>query len=328
MEQIKVAVIGCGTWGFYHARAYHENKQTKLCAVVGRSEEKTAARAAQFSVPYYLDIDEMLEKERPDFVSVCLPSLSAAAPTMQVIRAGFPLLVEKPLAYTLPEAQALIDAAKARGLFMGIDFNHRFSIPAKLAKEAMEGGKVGSVSYAVWQFGHGWGGSMAHPHVNLIGAQCHGFNFLEAYCGRIRSVMAQMSDKSGKGGYSTFVLALEFASGALGAMICSLDASFKYPHFQTIEFNGEKGRILIEDNVQRYTYQAKDSPLCEQWNPGFFMDKERSFSHNTDRLIAETVSALIDGKAPPVPAEEGLRALELAYAAIESFETGTRVFCG
>ena len=324
-DKVKVCVVGSGGWGFNHARAYYNNEKSVLCAVSGRSKNRTAARAEYFHVPGYTDVEEMLEKEKPDFVSVCLPAMDTFGTTMKVINAGIPLLVEKPIAYQLEEARAMIDAAQAKDLFMGIDFNQRFSIPARLARKAQEEGKLGDMNYAVWRFGHDWGDTMAHPHANLIEAQCHGFNFLEAFCGPIESVMAEMSDKSGKKGYSTFILTLRFVSGALGSMICTFDASGDYPLCQTIELNGRKGRVLIEDNAQKYTYQSIHSAMSESWAPGFFMDDERSFSHNTDRLIDATLSAFIKGEKPPVPAAEGLRALELAYAAIESYEKGIRV---
>ena len=325
MEKVKVAVVGCGGWGYNHARAYYENRLSTLCAVVGRTEERTKARAEQFHVPYYLDVEEMLAHEKPDFVSLCLPALDTFGTTMKVIRAGVPLLVEKPLAYELNEAETMIAEAEKRGLFMGIDFNQRFSIPAQLAKKASEEGKLGDLNYAVWRFGHGWAPKMAHPHANLIEAQCHGMNFLEAFCGPIESVMAEMTDKSGKGGYSTFILTLRFKSGALGSLISTVDASFDYPLCQTIELNGSRGRVLIEDNAQKYTYQAIDSPLSESWSPAFFMDNERCFSRNTDRLIDATLHAFLRGETPPTPAVEGLRALKLAYCAIESYEKGVRI---
>lgn len=326
MDKTKVAVIGAGGWGFNHARAYSEHPDAVLCSITGRSEERTRARAEQFHVPYYLNVEEMLEKERPDFVSVCLPGQDTYETTMKVIRAGFPLLVEKPLAYRLEEAQSMIDEAAKRDLFFAIDFNQRFGMPAQLARQAVDSGRFGEANYAVWRFGHGWGTpTMAHPHTNLIEAQCHGFNFLEAFCGPIESVMAEMTDKTGRNGYSTFILALKFKSGALGALIATFDASDAYPLAQVIELNGTKGRILIEDNVSRYTFQEKDNPLAETWKAGFFMDKERSFSHNTDRLIDATLKAFREGKEPPVHAREGLRALKLAYCAIESYEKGVRV---
>ena len=100
-KQLRVAVIGAGGWGYQHARAFWSRKDTQLAAIVGRTAQRTQERADAFQVPWYLDIREMLEKEKPDFVSVCLPAQHTFDATMTVIEAGIPLMSEKPLAYRL-----------------------------------------------------------------------------------------------------------------------------------------------------------------------------------------------------------------------------------
>ncbi|HEY4725003.1 MAG TPA: Gfo/Idh/MocA family oxidoreductase, partial [Actinomycetota bacterium] len=72
---------------------YAERPDVDLCAVVGRTPERAAARAREFGTSPYVDLEEMLERERPDLVSVCLANEGHFEPTLAVIRAGFPLLV-------------------------------------------------------------------------------------------------------------------------------------------------------------------------------------------------------------------------------------------
>ena len=60
-ERLRVAVIGAGGWGWQHARAFSERQDVQLCAIVGRTEERTRARAEEFGVPYYLSLAKMLE---------------------------------------------------------------------------------------------------------------------------------------------------------------------------------------------------------------------------------------------------------------------------
>ena len=129
-----------------------------LCAVVGRTPERTRARAEEFGTDYYLDIGEMLDRERPDLVSLCLPNLGHFEPTLQVIRAGYPLLVEKPLVFDLGEAETLLDEAARRGLFFAINFNHRYARPVRMAREAIRAGLLGEIVFATWRFG-----GEAHP---------------------------------------------------------------------------------------------------------------------------------------------------------------------
>src|SRR4051794_11024453 len=95
-SRIKVAVIGAGGWGRQHVRVFGERADVELCAVVGRTREKTEARAAEFNTRAYLDIQEMLDREQPDLVSLSLPNQGHFEATLQVIQAGVPLLAEKP----------------------------------------------------------------------------------------------------------------------------------------------------------------------------------------------------------------------------------------
>ncbi len=324
-KPLKVAVIGAGGWGYQHARAFSCRKDAYLCSITGRTEERTRARAEEFHVPYYLDIDEMLEKEKPDFVSICMPGQQTFEPTMKVIRAGVPLLAEKPLAYRQDEAEILIAEAKKRNLFFAIDFCHRYSYPSQMAKEDIEKGRLGDIIFALWRFGHEYD-VLNHPYYNLIEAQCHGLDLLEYLNGPIESVMAQMTDKSGKNSYSTFSLSLQFRNGAVASFLGTFDAHQRYPLSQYVELSGTKGRIWMEDCVKSYSFQSIDSSRAEVWNAAYFNDDERCFNLDLDRHLDALIPALLAGEEPPIPATRGLRALNLAYAAIESFETGKRVF--
>lgn len=326
-KPLRVAVIGAGGWGYQHARAFSSRRDTVLTSVTGRTEERTRRRAEEFCVPYYLDIAEMLEKDKPDFVSLCMPGQGTFAPTMEVIRAGVPLLVEKPLAYRIDEAEMMIAEAKKKSLFFAVDFNHRYSIPAIMAREDIEKGRLGNMVFALWRFGHG-SGPLNHPYLNLIEAQCHGLDLLESLCGPVASVQAEMTDMTGKGSFSTFSLSLRFENGGVGSFLGTFDSSENYRFSHYVEINGTKGRILMEDSVNGYRFQSVDSRRAEVWNPAFFRDDERSFNRNLDRHLDALIPAFLHGKEPPVPAEKGLRALKLAHAAIESFETGKRVSTG
>jgi myo-inositol 2-dehydrogenase/D-chiro-inositol 1-dehydrogenase len=319
----KVALIGAGSWGGQHARIFAARQDVDFCAVVGRTPERTRARAEEFGVSPYLDIQEMLETERPDLVSLCMPNLGHFGPTLQVIEAGYPLLVEKPLVFDLGEAETLLDAASRRGLFFAINFNHRYARPVEKAREAIDQGQLGEIIFATWRFG-GEPSETPHPHANLIETQCHGFDMLEYLCGRIESVMAQMTEKTGRG-YSTLSLALRFVDGAVGSLLGSYDSSYAYGGTHSLEINGTEGHVLVEDTVARYTFQAAGDETAQVWRAGYFNDLDREFHRTFDRHVDALLDAFRRGEEPPVHARTGRRALELAYAAIESFETGERV---
>jgi myo-inositol 2-dehydrogenase/D-chiro-inositol 1-dehydrogenase len=308
--------------GDNNTRVFAERDDVELCAIVGRTREKTEARAIEYSTRAYFDISEMLEQEKPDLVSVCLPNQGHFAPTLQVIEAGFPLLVEKPLSFELSEADALLQAAAKRDLFFAINFNHRYARPMQMAHEAITDNRLGELVFATWRFGGEGGGD--HPHANLIETQCHGFDSLEYLCGPIASVMAQMTDKTGKG-FSTMSIALQFADGAVGNLLGTYDSSYAYSSTQSMEINGIEGRVLIEDTVQRFSFQRAGNETREEWQAGYFNDRDRTFVRTFDAHLDAILYALRQGEALPIHARAGHRALVLALASIESFETGCRM---
>jgi predicted dehydrogenase len=294
-----------------------------LCAVVGRSVERTRARAGELGVNGYVDLGEMLERERPDLVSLCLPNEGHFEPTLQVIRAGFPLFVEKPLVFDLDEADMLLREAAARSLFFAINFNHRYATPVAMAADAVRAGALGQLVFATWRFG-GEPGTSAHPHANLIETQCHGLDMLEHLCGPIDSVTAQMTDRTGRG-WSTLAAALHFANGAVGSLVGSYDSSYAYPGTHQLELNGTSGRILVEDTVRRYTFTQAGSEHSSVWQAGYFNDADRQFHRTFDKHVDQLLPAFRNEQAPPIHARAGRRALALAHAIIHAFETGTRV---
>ena len=222
-SKVKAVLICAGGWGLQHARILSERPDVDFRAIAGRKVDKTQARAAQFGVRAYTNITEMLKQEKPDLAFLSLPNDGHFQPTLEVIRAGVPLFVEKPLVFDLKEADQLVQEAADRNLFFGINFNHHYAKPVALAHHAVQQGRLGDLIFATWRFG-GEGG-LSHPFNNLLETQFHAFDMLEFLCGPIDSVMAQMTDKTHKGTYRTMVLALHFANGAVGSLVGSYDSS-------------------------------------------------------------------------------------------------------
>ena len=321
-ERLKIALIGTGGWGRQHARILAGRPDVDFCGVLGRDPVRTAARATEFATRPYTDLGAMLDAEKPDLAFVCLPNRGHFDVTLQLIRAGVPLLVEKPLVFDLAEADALLNEAAARNLFFAINFNHRYARPVQLAHEAIRAGRLGKITFATWRFGGEGKGD--HPHANLIETQCHGFDMLEHLCGPVASIMAEMTGLTGKG-FSTLSVALKFEGGAVGNLLGSYDSSYAYPGTHRVEVNGTAGRIVIEDTVRRYTFHPAGSEVGEVWEAGYFNDRDRSFERTFDAHVEAVLTAFRAGEEPPVHARAGRRALALAHACIASFERGARV---
>ncbi len=322
VERLRIAVVGAGEWGRQHARIFSRRPDTDLVAVVGRDPGRTAARAAEFAATPFTDLAAMLAEARPDLVTVCLPNEGHFDATLQLVEAGVPLLVEKPLVFDLAEADRLIEAAAARNLFFAINFNHRYAEPVARAKAAIDAGEIGEPVFATWRFG-GEANHGTSRHANLIETQCHGFDMLEHLVGRIASIAAQMTDKT-YGDWSTVALALEFANRAVGTMLGSYDSSYAYPDSQLVEINGTEGRLVIRDTVRELEIHRAGDEVGRVWRAGYFNDEARDFHGTFDRHVELILAALRASEEPPVHARAGRRALALAQAAIVAHETGTR----
>jgi myo-inositol 2-dehydrogenase / D-chiro-inositol 1-dehydrogenase len=322
VRPLRVVIVGAGQWGRQHARVFAGRPDADLRAVAARRQDRAEARAAEWGIRAYTSVTEMIDAETPDLVSVCLPNEDHFDATMQVVEAGVPLLVEKPLAFDLAQADQMLDAAARRNLFFAINFNHRYAEPVRRARAAIGAGDLGEVVFASWRFG-GEPGTSHHPDANLIETQCHGLDMLEYLCGPIASVMAQMTSRDG--GHPTVAVSLAFASGAVGTLLGSYQSSYAYPGTHLLEVNGTMARLLIEDTVKRFTFSRSGEETRQVWEAGYFNDADRDFHHTFDKHADALLAALRAGAAPPVHARAGRRALEVAMAVISSFETGQRV---
>lgn len=326
MEQkLKVAIVGAGGWGYQHARAFTARKDVEVIGIFGRSEERTRKRAAEFQVPYYLELGEMLEQGKPDLVDVCLPGQNTYEILYEILEAGYPVMTEKPLTYDLEKGKELIQMAEEKNLFFAIDFNHSCSKAVQMAKKDIDAGKLGEVIFAEWHFAQSGNFEMGHPYMGIIEAQCHGLDMIEYLCGPISSVSADMTDMTGKNSYTTFSLSLRFKAGGVGTFLGSFDGEDDYDCVQELRINGTKGNITITNNTREYICQERGEESACVWKPGTFDDENASFGKNIDRNIEQTLQALRNGEKPPIRAERGLRALEIAWAGIEAFEKGVRV---
>ncbi len=315
----RIALVGTGGWAGHHARIFAAHPDVEFCSVAGRNGDRVRRRAEQYGARPYTDVSHMLAQEKPDLVSICLPNTHHFEATLQVIEAGVPLFVEKPLVFEIAEADRLLAGAESRNLFFAINFNHRYARPIRLAADAIASGRLGEIVFASWRFG-GEGDGSHHPWANLIETQCHGFDLLEHLCGPIHSLSAESTD-----GGSTVSIALRFRSGAAGSFLGTYDASYSWQGSQRLEICGRAGRILIEDNVRRFEFQAAGSETAEVWQAGFFNDYDREFQRTFDSHFDAMLSAFRKSLPPPVHASAGRRALRLAMAAALSIQEGRRV---
>jgi len=327
---LRVCVLGTGNWGRVHIEAYWRNPNTELVAICGNTNRERAERMArQFGAKAYLDFDEMLEKERPDLVSLITPDEAHYTPYKQALEAKVNCFFEKPLTLNVEEGRELVALARRQGVYCGINFNHRYTTPFQLVKQHVAEGKVGKPLHLHWRFtgGH-YPERQTLPLAHMLYMQSHGFNMLQTFGGAIRSIVGHAYDPRGTGQYTTASFSLQFESGAVGTFLAGVDGDYKDPDIYQFEMMGEQGRVRVDDAIRRFEYAARPhfvqthqeqkgaESLALVWNSHFFDDESRDFGRTTDRHLADFVRAMRAGEPEPIPVEEGLAALEAGQQAL------------
>jgi predicted dehydrogenase len=323
---LRVAVVGYGWWGKVHLEAYRNNPLTNLIAVCGRDPQRAAQTAAAYGARPYTNLGQMLEEARPDLVSVILPDAEHFRPTLQVLEASISCFAEKPLAMKLDEAEQLVATARRTGARFGINFNHRYSTPFQRAKQLITEGRLGQLAYLTWKFTGGHFPERQSSLHHLLYMQSHGFDMLRWLGGPVREVRCVAAGPRDDGSLTTAAVTLVFASGAIGLLLASVDGSYADTHNHECECLGLGGRIRVTDVLRRFEWSPRSSPEgVTVWEPGFFDDRERDFGATAATHIDRFVKAQLAGDPVPVPAEDGLQALRLGLAAVESARSGNCV---
>ena len=112
MKKLGTAVVGTGFWGKNHARVYKDLQETDLLAVCDIDAARAKAVADQFGAKPYTNVRRMLQNEEIKAVSVCTWSTSLARVAIEAVKAGKHVLVEKPMAASVKQAERLVDEAR------------------------------------------------------------------------------------------------------------------------------------------------------------------------------------------------------------------------
>jgi UDP-N-acetylglucosamine 3-dehydrogenase len=145
MRKLGVAVIGAGFWGKNHARVFKELASTELVAVCDVNAERAKSVADQFGVKAYTSSTQMLKNREVEAVSVCTWSTVLAKEALKALEAGRHVLVEKPMASNTKKAEKLLETAEENGLHLTVGFLMRFIPGMRHIREAVENKKIGEL---------------------------------------------------------------------------------------------------------------------------------------------------------------------------------------
>ena len=142
---IRVAVIGVGSMGRNHARVYNELPEAELLAVSDANENAAHSVGNQFSIRAYSNYGELLEKEKPDAVSIAVPTALHEEVAMAALDVGAHILVEKPIAARIDEGLRIIEKAEQTNRVLMIGHIVRFNPAIQALKDKLQAGELGQI---------------------------------------------------------------------------------------------------------------------------------------------------------------------------------------
>lgn len=321
---LKVAVIGLGNIGKTHTRFYSENKDVELVALCDMLPERVDPVARQYGVKAYHDLDEMLASEAIDAISVATAGVENGShhyePTMKCLAAGKHVLVEKPISNNIEHAREMVRFAREKGVLLGVNLNHRFTPAANRAKQLLQDGKLGEVLFinmALWINNP----NESSPWFHIRALHPHSIDVMRTFGGPIKRVQAFMHKGPGRTIWSNLSMNVQFASGAIGHLTGSYDASGLHP-IERCEIGGSEGRAVIENVYQKLEFFPRRSPDKLVFENSI-MGGMGSFNDTFRNRINTFVEQVMAGGPLDASGDEGLAAQEVIEGAIRSWQNGT-----
>jgi len=319
-----------GPIGNRHARIYKADPLAELVAVCDINHQRADEAAAALAVPAFYDVQDMLDSVKPDLCSVATGGYEYGSdhylPTMQALRAGCHVLVEKPICNEIAKAEEMVALAAEKRLCLGVDLNHRFTPAARLAKRWQEEGRIGHLLFmnmSMWIMNP----TESSPYFQIKALHPHTVDIMRYYCGDIEAVQCFATKAPGRTIWSTAQFNMRFRNGAVGHLTGSYDIERGHP-MERCEVAGTKGRFVIEDMFREVTlYPAGNLEKTVYTNPifGGMRDFEDTFINRIHRFL-EQVSAGVRPEEIDGSGADGLAAQKVLAAAIESLNSETVVY--
>jgi predicted dehydrogenase len=324
---LRVCVIGLGPIGNLHADIYTGDTLAELVGVCDVNPERARKSGERLGVPWFTQADAMLTALRPDVCSIATGGYEYSsdhyAPTLQALRAGCHVLCEKPISNDIEHAREMVRVAKEEGRCFGLDFNHRFTPAARIAKEWLDAGRLGDllfVNVALWI---GRPEPFDSPYYHLKALNPHSIDLIRHFCGDIRAVQCFAMKAPGRNIWSTASFNFSLANGMVGHLTSSYDIQRGHP-MERVEVAGVGGRLVLDDMWREATlYPAGEGVKSVYTNPVF--GGYRDFNDTFRDRIHTFLKQVSDGVAPDDIDGSGLDGLEaqrVIHAAIESLDTG------
>lgn len=348
MAKIRAALVGCGKVGHTHAAALRSLDEANFVAVCDTSDERAEVFAARYGTRPFTDVAAMLRESRPDAVLIATPHPLHAAPAILAAAAGAHVLVEKPLAASLTDCDAMIDAARNAGVRLGVISQRRLYEPVRRMKAAIDAGKIGRPALGVFVMyswrdpayyaSDPWRGKWETEGGGvLVNQSPHQLDLLQWFMGPIEEVSgcwANVNHPSVEVD-DTAVAVLRFKNGGLGSIVTSVA---QRPGIWTkVHIHGSNGASVGVETDHGASFVAgvstvADPALNDVWTiPGeehllreFEAEDRARFgqidatTHYHRLQIEDFLRAIREDRPPLVTGEEGRIVVEMFTAIYRS----------
>jgi predicted dehydrogenase len=326
MTNLKTAVIGVGSMGQHHARVYTELTQAALVAVADISETNARSVASTYGVPAYTNYRRMLEKERPEAVTVAVPTSFHREVAGAVMESGAHVLVEKPIAGTIEESQALIDHAEALRRKLMVGHIVRFDPAIQAFKHHLDDGELGRIFQIVCRRVGPFPSRIRDVGV-VIDLAPHDLDVMRFISDDepVR-VYAETQQQIHTEHEDLVTAMVHFRRGLTGVLEINWLTPTKVREVVAL---GERGMFRVDSLTQDLYFYENAQANGEMWSALRALkgvSEGRMVRYPLRRyepLKAELeafVTAVLDDAPVPVGGEDGLAALRLALALVESGE--------
>ncbi|WJI09225.1 Gfo/Idh/MocA family oxidoreductase [Methanobacterium sp. CWC-01] len=305
MKRVNVGVIGVGAMGHNHVRVYSRLKNANLMAVSDLMKGTLAEVSKKYQTVGFVDYDNILKMPEIEAVSVCVPTTYHHEVVMGAIEQGKHVLVEKPIAFTLDEARDMIRAAKREGVKLATGHVERFNPAVLEAKKLIREGLIGEiVSVSAKRVGP------FPPRIKDVGVTIdlaiHEVDVMAYLLDSPASkVYAHVGSRLEKCEFEDHAeIMMEFYNGASGV----LEVNWLTPYKQRkLEVTGTDGIISLDYIDQDVEIFGKNARKVRVPHHEPLMEELSSF-----------LNSVIDDEKPKITGEDGMHALKVVLAAMES----------
>ena len=355
LKPLRVGLVGCGKVGTIHAAALRAIPEAELVSCCDAAPDRAAAFAARYGGRAFPDLAAMLRDGGVKAVIVGTPHPLHAEPAVRAAEAGVHVLVEKPMAASLADCDAMIAAARKSGATLGVVSQRRFFEPVVRMRQAIDAGKIGTpalgvfIQYswrdAAYYLSDPWRGKWDTEGGGvLVNQSPHQLDILLWLMGPAVEVSGHWANVNHPGVEvdDTAVATIQFQNGGLGSIATSV--SQKPGIYTKVHVHGSSGASVGVETDRGATFIAGVSevahpPLNDLWTiPGeehrlaeFEAEDRARFAsldattHYHALQIADFARAIREGRKPLVTDEDGRAVVELFTAIYRSAKEGRAV---